>query len=455
MDKKNNCGLVVYKVYRATFESLVDDRTEDVVPKLHEKGILSDEEKKAGLSKMNKKTKNEVMQAIKKTMREKVEADEDNFRKILAVFSSLSGVDMKYIAQKFEAKIQKAQGPSTQRRSSLDSQMQVRDAAAKKKQAIIAAGTLPKSSSRRKTNTFPHSAQQRSDTRVKFGAVLETIQGSPRVGNKALKEPELDSTEYVNPVQPDKPEPQQAHLSTEHIQQATMVTQETNVTQTHYPHLDDRQSVSITDEELRDELQCINDLEEVVRETIAKTVAQSMENTTSIIQNNMSAVLGRYKNLSIHYQQECEQLKQDVKQLEQKSKQQEKLLKQKSETETQERQDAAALMSSLQQKETEVKNLTAQLEQAKAAVASIADQLRIVKSAEKKGAEGKKQTVEDIREMLNKVQRPGEQDKPVEILQEVQQKLIKLRRPATTGHISSRSTKKDEELLSAQPSCVF
>ena len=216
-----------------------------------------------------------------------------------------------------------------------------------------------------------------------------------------------------------------------------MVTQETNVTQTHYPRLiSRRQSTSVTDEEVRDEMQCINDLAEVVRETISKTIAQSIENTTSIIQENISAVLDRYKNLSIHCQQECEQLKQDVKQLEQKSKQQENLLKQKSETESQGPQDAASLLKSLHQKETEVKNLTAQLEQAQAAVASITNQLRIVKSAEKKGAEGKKQAVDDIHEMLKKVEQPGEQDKPVEILQEVHQRLVKLReRPTTTGRL--------------------
>lgn len=216
-----------------------------------------------------------------------------------------------------------------------------------------------------------------------------------------------------------------------------MVTQETNVTQTHYPRLfSRRQSTLVPNEEVRDEMQCINDLAEVVRETISKTIAQSIENTTSIIQENISAVLDRYKNLSIHCQQECEQLKQDVKQLEQKSKQQEKLLKQKSETESQGPQDAASLLKSLHQKETEVKNLTAQLEQAQAAVASITNQLRIVKSAEKKGAEGKKQTVDDIHEMLKKVEQPGEQDKPVEILEEVHQRLVKLReRPATTGRL--------------------
>ena len=134
------------------------------------------------------------------------QTDENNFRKFLEVFSSLSGVDMKYITQKFEADLQNTQGPSTQRRSSLNSQI-----SAKKKQAIIAAGTLAKSGPRKKANTFPHSVphsvQPRSksfDIGVKCGAVLEPIPepipGSPSAkSKKALKEPELDLSEQPKP----------------------------------------------------------------------------------------------------------------------------------------------------------------------------------------------------------------------------------------------------------------
>ncbi len=162
--------VMIYKKHKTTFEGLVDDRTEDVVPKLQDKGILSlsEEDKRAALnSNVSNTDKKAILQSIKKAMREKVEsvsAGKDNFRKILEVFSFLrctstksvqcflsSDSDVDKIVQEFEFELYKCRF-STKRRDSLDSQFRYPP----KKKQTTASYTASKST----TCLNPDSAQK-------------------------------------------------------------------------------------------------------------------------------------------------------------------------------------------------------------------------------------------------------------------------------------------------------
>ena len=402
MAKTHNCGHTVYKWCKSTFEGLVDDRAEDVAPKLQDKGILSlsEEEKRTLLNSNVPKTERKaVIQSIKKAMREKVESvseGEDNFHKILEVFNSLSGVDLTNVAQQFEIEKVKA---FTHRRSSLDSQ---RDAAKRQQQTTLAGqktvsesdiasvnlstnpskSTSSKSGQRKKANTISNPAQKSEtdgaqkttrsksfDSGSKLGSQytpLEPIPGSPKTIAKYTRnkmpfnrhasserpaEPELDSTSYQQAV----PEYTIISPSNNSAEKASHPTsRRLPVGQWRAPS-----------EDVYDEMGVIAELDKLLEKISEEKYVNVDEYKTQF-----SVVMNLHKRLTDTYQQEKEQLKEDMQRIDQQAKEEtEYLLKEnKALTEND-------LVKRVEDKEKEIRGLKAEQDSLKAKLEKATNEL--------------------------------------------------------------------------------
>ena len=451
----------VYRSYSSTLESHVDRCLEDLVKKLHEKGILSKEQRDAGLKSSVKR--NTRAQTIKNIIKEKILEDEDNFETILKAFGSIRALenDIKHISQQ----LQKTSKGSTTKRKPTKSASRRSDppeskdssqcgdsshstsATPQREPGPLPSGQVASSEDTQLQSrlTSSHSGRHQLQTHV---PTLGTIPGSPynRRTSEEQASLELDSSSYPQPVEPEAEDAQLVPT------QWTKPRQETRVTQTHYPGTRKRPN-SMNEAELKSEKQCIDDLQSVVQETIKTAAAQSIENLTETITSNLSDVQERYKALAEHYQQEYESMKKEMEKLRKEhdleirrsslqiqhlselSKQQEQYHKEELEKGRREAGEVtASLVSELKEKEAVVKRLSEELERAKEEVETVKHRLRNKMLAEEQGVKSKMQIVSDIDKLIGQVQSPSEQGKPVDILHNIERNLLRLRdRPATTG----------------------
>ena len=409
----------VIRKYKGVFQTCLESKQKEIVSKLYEKQIITEEERKATIGK------------IITILKEKVQKDGDTFHDILEVFGSVPvpSVNVSIVSEEFERELRST------RRGSLDSQ---RDAASKQTQALSKraskklagsvgniASSVTSPDSKIKPLKAGHQQVPQGSRSSSFSSkeksqlaipLLDPIPGSPSTGSKKKYSQPTTKTEKDSVTSINKEEQKQQREAPPTLECSTVFTDEpaTEMKQP-LPFSSNYQSKYETQER-----EYINELDKEIVKTL-ESEAEPVHLTTS------------YKNIRERLERQYqERLKQELQDLNEYSELKQKDLQQNHYAACE---AAANLSEKLEEKKEEVKKLTAELEKAKEEMEEMKTELRIVGIiARKSGIQGKQQILKMIDELMEQVESPGSQQHAVKILENIQSHLQELRkRPATTG----------------------
>ena len=450
MATKQNTGYGSYRKFRSSIDGHIDKKLPEVISKFCEEGIITEEQRVSA----QKKERNARIQMIKKIMREKIQDSEDNFAAILRAFHSIDGIDVRNITADFE----KQRVGIQQARHSTPPPKQVEQSSERDSISTHASPSFPQpdqvisSENQSKSNSLSH--------RRLLGAhvsSLPAIPGSPfnrHMSNEHMGSVVLDSANYTVALQPEE---EIAQLANEDLE-TSVKAQETNITHTHYPRTG--HPASMTDQpDLKDEQKCIEELVEAVKNAIESFSANTESSNTDFVMTNMLGLNDKCKHLNERYQKQYELSSKKFRELEnnlqlerrrsqelegslniqstQASKQIQQLENSLQEKELQqefEEMQRDALVEQLKVKEARVRDLREQLEEATADCKRTRKKLRNILLAEQKGVENKLQIMNDIHQLLGKLNKETSGMQEREVLSNIRAQLGRLRnRPATTG----------------------
>lgn len=401
--RTQNCGQSVYKIYRRTFESYIDTNNEAKIrSKLYLKGFLTKEESDIG----------STVTTLRAAIRENIESNdgEEKFLLLLEVYESFRDVDVTSIREVLE---KEKQGKTSKRRASMDNSQIGKKPPPKggNKKSDSSSSLPPQRKMLPPQKTYDKKLAGTKYSKDLSESVLPPIAGSPSSDRK-------DSTTLIEAN--NCTESPLSTTVTQSIQGAIIIAQETDITHTQYP-----KSTTFpfeSDSGIHEEVQCIEVLQREYTDTVTKMTQDTIAKMSTALKKNTPGLRSKYATLVEH----CKKLEEKVQLFEHSSKVQEKKVSEKCK-------QNVKLMQELEQKQEEIRNLTAKIEKAKKEEESI--RLKMVQpQSVYEEIKFSQEIVKDIHKVLSEEEDTEEQYKMIKTLHVFQRELLKFRnRPASTG----------------------